>query len=181
MAKGIPNLIASSIVNGLRSSLNWNETQAFISIKPVLDMGWQGMVQAQVVLMGEKPYKGGRGQQEGGGLMRTRDVDIAVFYRMNLDVHGESSELLTREATGLSDLIETIRGIFEFTYLDYHPNQTISEYLLLEPMFLKNISDPVWEDEENGIARQTITYETNYGQGSFASNLSLTPQQIQSF
>jgi hypothetical protein len=179
MSTSIPNLIIQQIVAGVKVGMGWNETQVFSSLLPVLDVGWQGQIQVQVIGGDERPYEGGLGGQYGGELLRTYDVDLIIYYRLNLDVHGESGALLTTEQTGLNDTVELIRQIFQSTYLGFSNGLSNSEYVLFEPMYFKNKTRPAWEDEDNSIVKITLTYTCNFGMNPFSS-ISLTPEQITS-
>lgn len=174
----VPNLVIQQIVAGVKVGMSWNESQVFASVLPVMDVGWQGQIQLQVIAGDERPYEGGLGGQYGGELLRTLDVDLVLYYRMNLDVHGESGFLLTATQTGLNDTIELIRQIFQFTYLGFSNGLSNSEYVLMEPMFFKNKTRPVFEDEENAIVKVTLTYTCNYGLNPY-SGISLTPEQLE--
>jgi hypothetical protein len=149
------NLITQCQVYALRQQLNLNESQAFPSIMPVLDPGYEGQLQIQVVPGAVSTEGKGKGAQEGGALIRMQSFKHVVFYRLKMDQHGRSDQILTENANGILDLFERMRRIFESTFLALGPQRT---NLLIEPMWYAGESETIWNDPELGIVQRSITW-----------------------
>ena len=70
---------------------------------------------------------------------------------MNYDAYRKSQQILTREAQGVLDLFESLRGLFAMTTFGG---------ILAEPVKYAGESATVWEDPEKGIVHREISFLT---------------------
>jgi len=162
-----PNLILQYFCLGIIAKLGIDSQSCFPSITPALDLGWEGDVQIQVCPGSAAPDGGGKGNQDGGALIIRQNFNLIVFYRLNIDPHGRSDQILTQNATGLTDFVEKMKDIFLNTYLN---NMSI------ERIRYEGETQPVWTDAERGIVQKQVTYSANYGRD--LPGITLTNQDI---
>lgn len=145
--------IAEAMVQGLRKKLNLDTNTAFISAKPVYDLGWEGDLVYQVHPGNSQVYGDAEGAQVGGGFKRKKVFGITMFSRLNLDIHGRSEEIIAAHGQGLLDKCEQVLNIFKHTYLGT---------ILQEKMWWEGTGEPAWEDEENGWMSVEIDFGCVY-------------------
>ena len=104
---------------------------------------------------------GGRGAQEGGALFREVSLVIAVWYRLKLDLHGQSQQAMMLATKNLMSVCDAIRQVLALTYLRNE---------VTEPLWYSGESDTEVYDPDGGVYRRDI-----YFSGSWAAAM---PRQL---
>lgn len=168
MSPSTPNLLAQYFVLGLRLKLGLDPQSCFPSILPMLDVGWEGDLQIQVTPGSSQPDGGGKGNQAGGALIIRQNFDLTIFYRLNVDPHGRSDQILTENSTGLIDICEKVKNLFKHTFLN---NMSI------ERIAYEGESSTSWIDSDRGLVQRRISFSANYG--SDIEGITLTNAELQ--
>ena len=161
-----PRLIIAAIAKAIADNVTHNgapltEDQVYPVLKEHYIDG-QPPVVVQIVTGAENVDNPGGGTRD-----RTFAVNLCIWMRLNLDPHGWSKQLLVEAEQGMLDFCEQIagrHGIFSMTVLAnvltdqsdadlFHPDA-----LLTEPLEYRTASEPVWLDEEAGVAYRILGF-----------------------
>ena len=170
-----PRLIAQYCVDGMINALGFSAQQAYVADAEEYDPDWQEYPRVVVIPGDAAPDGPARGAQEGGNLIRIQRFTFCVYHRSKLDQHEQSEIAMTQPGTGLMDLAEKVRSLFQLSYLGDQSGNP-STCLLCEPMWWEGQSPAGWVDMELGILRMRMTFGCVFWQ--LLPQVTLTREQI---
>ena len=103
--------IILAMVSANRKLLTLKPPECYQSIDAVYIEGQAKRV-IQVIPAAIRPYGGGEGLQTGGSLFRKLIVQQTVWFRLKLDRHKRSEQVLTKESDGFLDFFEELRELW---------------------------------------------------------------------
>lgn len=139
--------IVLACVAGNKLKLGLKGPECYQSIDAVYVDGQAKRV-VQVIPAGIRPYGGGQGGQTGGFQFRKLMIQHTVWWRLKLDRHKRSEQVLTKESDGLLDFFESLREIYDMTVLGG---------LLTERMTYEGETAGNWFDVNKGVVRRDLT------------------------
>lgn len=147
MAENTQRLIVEAMVAGIRDKLELKTTECYPILAPMYVEGQAKRV-VQVIPGGVNPSGSApRGGQTGGNLQRRQAITLTIWWRLKIDRHMQSVQLLIKESEGFLDFANTVREIFDMTTLGG---------LLTEPMYYDGETGTSWADMDKGICRRDI-------------------------
>jgi hypothetical protein len=153
-----PNLILAQLETRLRTALSLTAMQCYVSAAPAYIEGQDQRV-LQIGPGSEEKDGPGNGAQDGGLLIRRMRIVFTYWYRLKLDKHGHSREVLLDAGTGIMDFFQSLKDKLALTWL-----KTNGVFLLTEPMRWENESQPSWHDADAGVMRKDAYYSASWGE-----------------
>lgn len=145
--------IAQAMVNGIRNKLGMTKDQCYLSIAPMFIDGQNPEV-LQVCTGSAQKYGGGDGAQQGGAILTKCFYTLTYWYKLKLDMHGRSEQVLIEGADNVLTMFAKLRTIFAQTNL----GMTLYEMVLWEGETATN-----WYDIDEGVLRRDMTLSAPYG------------------
>ncbi len=162
-----PKLIMRTMKLGLIRKLSLTETQISISPIPYPDPVWRDTWPHYLIVPGNaRPFGGGSGARDGGGLLTAQEVSVYIYNTSHLDQHGEAEMAIAGDDEGMEDVKSKVREVFRHTYLGDHPSSTGSDgrMLLIEPLRWTGSIKASWADRDNHVVVGAVEYEAVYGE-----------------
>lgn len=138
--------IVEATVTGLREKLALNNSQCYAVLAPIYVEGQHKRV-VQVIPGAQSPAGGPEGGQTGGYINRRLDITLTIWFRLKLDQHSKSVQMLVRESQGMLDFTKSVTDLFGNTYLGG---------LLTERAYYQGESATSWENIDAGVARRDV-------------------------
>lgn len=146
--------IVQRVVAGIRSVMCFNAATCYPILEPTYIESQPATV-IQVIPAGTTTEESGMGGQEGGDIQRRMSIQLVVWRRMKMDRHLRSDQILTREAAGMLDLVESLRSIFALTTLGG---------VTLEPVRWDGSAKTMWKDPDQGVAMKMLNISATWRQ-----------------
>jgi hypothetical protein len=163
-----PNLILQYLVQGLSKKLNLTEDQCYPVVAPY-EIDGMPLDVLQVSYANDAAEGPGEGNQEGGALTRTGDIELTYWHRVNLDQHQWSAEALTEQSVGVMDFMEGVRQVLAVTNLGG---------LLTEQIRYVSQTPTIAVDMDRGVFRRSMNIRCTWSV-ALPNAATLGPQDLQ--
>ena len=156
--------IINRICQGLQNKLSLTFQQCHIAAARTYVRG-QGQRVLKIVPDRITTDGGANGGQRGNLLQRRLWVTVWVWYRLKTDMPGLTVDLVTKDAQGMIDFVQSVKDVLKLTFLGYaiHGNAS-SGSLLMEPMYYESETTTQWHDEAKGEAYRGIVWSMPFGE-----------------
>ena len=145
--------------NALIVNFNLDPSQVRIDLLKLRDPLYEARPSYVVSPGAVRPYGGGDGTQEGGGMYRIQDFSIYYYGQSKYDQHEQGQTVLMDPALGTLNTFERIRQLFAYTIFG---NSDGSNALLSEPLKFVSEGRTVWESQEEGIFSREFAWRGPY-------------------